>query len=179
MDIIEIAKMDEAQGFDLEQGRAWLQANGWTRDTTAPVSGWSKNRMWICDATAKDLLGEIQCIAHVEGISFQALLRAMNPRLRRGMPSVAAWEAHGQASGLWVAIWDITKEQAGNFSWFAQQPIVTRLRRYDTAWDWGIRGAGFHHDEAEGFPETQWLFWPVDKNGSRVRWPTNSDGALL
>lgn len=195
---MNILELDEAQGLTAEMVRGWLNRNSDAWRFRDRIEGGSKDHaaMWIsrngCHGVPEfwltdgdnsqyweepgDVAKTIDRIIKSTSLTAQALLREISPRMRRGMPSLAAWEACSADKGLWLAVWDVTAEQAGDFGWFAQRPIVTTLRRYDDTWDWGIRGVGFFHQD--GKPEKTWSFWPCDAHGNKVPWPTK-DGVML
>ena len=79
----------------------------------------------------------------------QALLREINPRMRKGMPSQAALRAH---RGLWL-------RSVGTES------IATVLSRL-------IEEFPSSRDDGS-------FFWPCDDNGNKVRWPTDATGEML
>ena len=103
------------------------------------------------------------------GLSVQALLREINPRMRKGMPSKAARDAH--PLGLWLALPEF--DCIG-----AVVSIVVSLPPDDEDFCvWHPEGFAFS-DTKPKRPE-QWAFWPCDEHGNKVRWPTDSQGNML
>lgn len=159
--------LDEAQGLTLEMAEAWLRAHGWTQDGVG-MKGWSKPKTWVHGDSVKSLLGEIPEIARVEGLSVQAMLREMNPRLRQGPPSAAAIEAHENGSGYWLAS-----------SADPRYCSCLRVGYFDN-----LRGFVIHELAHRGtltfanLPAS-WFFWPCDCRGSKVRWPVDEKGVML
>lgn len=81
--------------------------------------------------------------------SVQALLREINPRMRKGMPSQAALRAH---RGLWL-------RSVGTES------IATVLSRLI--------------EEFPSSRDDESFFWPCDEHGNKTRWPTDAEGKML
>jgi len=144
--------LDEYQGIDETTVRAWL-AN---LDPAIKPS-----------AIADDILA----ISELCGETPQALLREINPRMRKGMPSSAARKAH--ASGVWVA---------GRGVLGSGGTIV--YVSFDPHSEDGLPLAGWDLDEWDEWDVTlaeiasEWSFWPCDEHGNKVRWPTDAEGML-
>lgn len=165
---MDITILDEAQGFDLDRGRAWLESRGWKRDNGACLSGWSKQKTWICDASGKDLLLEVPCIARIEGRTIQEVLREMNPRMRAGLPSPKAIAAHENGSGHWLAQ-----------SCVVPVPGILRVGYFDNMMGFVIYELAHRGTLTFCDIPPAWSFWPTDAVGNKVRWPTDSNGAML
>jgi len=150
--------LDEAQGLTLEMAEAWLREHGWTQDGTG-MKGWSKPKTWVYGDSVKSLLGEIPEIARIEGLSVQAVLREMNPRMRKGLPSEAARRAH---RGLWLVRRELML--APYICWIGPRGLIATnqgdCRSLDAITD-------------------SWSFWPCDVRGNKVRWPVDEKGEML
>lgn len=166
---MRIDELDEFQGVTPQLVTGWLLANGWTQ---------TKPRWWergedgfLFDSETFDqqwfwthALAAIYTSGNV-----QALLSKINPRMRKGMPSKAARDAH--PLGLWLALPEF--ECIG-----AVVTIVVSLPPDDDDFAvWHPEGFAFS-DTKPKRPE-QWAFWPCDEHGNKVRWPTDSQGNML
>jgi len=151
--------LDEAQGLTLEMAEAWLRAHGWTQDG-AGMKGWSKPKTWVYGDSIKSLLGEIPEIARVEGLSVQAVLREMNPRMRKGLPS----EAARSIAPIWIAKAASGQLLLGCFTW------LRGAIAFETA------GSCL---TALGAPLAEWSFWPCDGMGNKTLWPVDEKGVML
>lgn len=150
---MNILNLDEAQGLTEKMVREYLERQEWTYDGRVDsVTGWrrGKDAFTLC---ALDLHYSLDWLARKEGRSVQALLRDINPRMRRGVPSEAAKQAH-------------------SMSWVGRSPYGGIMIGQ---WD----GPIFRRD-AHGFASSpeEWSFWPCDAHGNKVRWPER-DGVML
>ncbi len=146
---MRIDQLDEFQGVTPQLVTDWLLANGWTQ---------TKQRWWergedgfIFDHETFDQVwfwAYALAAIYADG-NVQALLREINPRMRKGMPSQAALRAH---RGLWL-------RSVGTES------IATVLSRL-------IEEFPSSRDDGS-------FFWPCDDNGNKVRWPTDATGEML
>ena len=108
----------------------------------------------------------IERIAAIVGSTPQAILREINPRMRKGMPSRAALEAHGE-NGDWVVFRNVL--HAVRFVWTVCD-AVQMVSGFDV----------FRSDNPEDAAMiAECSFWPCDKHGNKVRWPTDADGKML
>ena len=161
---MRIDELDEFQGVTPQLVTAWLLTNGWTQ---------TKPRWWergedgfLFDSETFDqqwfwthALAAIYTAGNVQG-----LLCQINPRMRKGMPSQAARDAH---MGAWVG------HMGGEF------PLVT-------IGHWGDDGsfaAGLMLWDARKVAEAAeakypCAFWPCDEHGAKVRW-LEENGAML
>ena len=161
---MSIDELDEFQGVTPQLVTGWLLANGWTQ---------TKPRWWergedgfLFDSETFDslwfwtyALAAIYTAGNVQG-----LLCKINPRMRKGMPSQAARDAH---MGAWVG------HMGGEF------PLVT-------IGHWGDDGsfaAGLMLWDARKVAEAAeakypCAFWPCDEHGAKVRW-LEENGAML
>lgn len=191
---MNILDLEEAAGLRMEDVRAYLERKGWHfRDPRInggvtcwpPRPGTGSTYVFTLRPTADSpedrahLELTLFKLVQYERRTLQAILREMNPRMRRGLPSIAAWEAHGGNSGYWVARWDVGRDITGEeFGWFSRRPFITQLRRQRVTWEWGLRGVGFYNGPGD-YPEKNWLFWPCDEHGNKVPWPRGADGREL
>ena len=147
---MDISKLDEYQGLEAQMVRDWMTRkgcsvlNGYWRHPTEKYTypdGKYGGLLW---ANTLNLLSVDFGFGSV-----QAILREINPRMRKGMPSKAALRAH---RGLWL-------RSVGT------ETIATVLSRL-------IEEFPSHRDD-ESF------VWPCDDNGNKVRWPTDAEGNML
>lgn len=163
---MRIDELDEFQGVTPQLVTDWLLANGWTQ---------TKPRWWehgedgfLFDSETFDqmwfwthALAAIYTAGNV-----QALLSRINPRMRKGMPSRAALEAHGE-NGDWVVFRNVL--HAVRFVWTVCD-AVQMVSGFDV----------FRSDNPEDAAMiAECSFWPCDKHGNKVRWPTDAEGKML
>lgn len=153
---------DEAQGLTIDMISEELTRRGWTTGAIASLE-------------VMPSPGGLLWVAKCRGITLQALLREINPRMRQGMPSHAAIKAHdenmmkeGNDSGRWIAVRKCDKN--------AEVTVVRFV--------FGLSCVKVWFDTAKGtsdirHEEGQWLFWPCDHKGNKVRWPTDDNGNML
>ena len=161
---MKIDDLDESQGMTREMVDHYLNRNGWCN---MPDPDQRLLKPQYAHVSFKMGLGAaIERIAAIVGSTPQAILREINPRMRKGMPSEAARDAH---DGFWLAIPDFA-------CMGAHAPIVVTFDG---------DGFGIWHPEGFAFPNSKpktahfWHFWPCDKNGNKVRWPTDAEGKML
>ena len=170
---MNITELDEWQGLTAEMVREWLVANGWQRMPAQDMprsecwvrNGGAGGTIWVgVDSPADKTLSKI---AKWMECSVQSLLREINPRMRKGMPSEAAKDAH--PGGLWLATPDFACIGA-------HVPVVVTFDG---------DGFGVWHPEGFALPDSKpktvalWHFWPCDANGNKTRWPTDAEGRML
>ena len=160
-----IEELDEWQGLTPQRVRDWLLANGWQQ---------SKHNWW--DKGADGFLFDPQtfdqvwfwlyALAAIHETNIQGMLREINPRMRKGMPSRAALEAHGE-NGDWVVFRNVL--HAVRFVWTVCD-AVQMVSGFDV----------FRSDNPEDAAMiAECSFWPCDKHGNKVRWPTDAEGKML
>lgn len=166
---MNITELDEWQGVTPKLVTDWLLSHGWTQKPTQP-NWWLKgDDGFLFDAPTFDRFWAYALAAIYADGNVQALLREINPRMRKGMPSEAARIAH--PLGLWLAMPDF--DSIG-----AKVSIVVSLPPDD-------EGFSVWHPEGFSFPDSKphrpelWLFWPCDESGNKVRWPTDVEGKML
>ena len=147
---MRIDELDEYQGLEAQMVRDWMVGRGCYRQD----GHWLHPRVQYryTDGEYGGLLWEdtfFKLSVDFELASVQALLREINPRMRKGMPSQAALRAH---RGLWL-------RSVGTES------IATVLSRL-------IEEFPSSRDDGS-------FFWPCDDNGNKVRWPTDATGEML
>lgn len=177
---MNIMELDEAEGLTREMLTAYLIRNGYSAVAYHATPEHFQKRVGrvLYQINTLKFDRSVQLLATWAKVSPQAILRAMNPRMRKGIPLKAAWEAHGKETGFWLALTDAPRDRLGEtFGWFEKRPFVTRLRLFDGCWEWGIRGAGFAYgdDGKWGERADDWSFWPCDAHGNKVPWPAVSD----
>ena len=164
---MKIDELDESQGLTTEMVREWLTA----QNATFRNGHWThpNGKYRYKDGKYGGLLWSLtlsQIAADFGKANEQALLREINPRMRKGMPSEAARDAH---DGFWLAIPDFA-------CMGAHAPIVVTFDG---------DGFGIWHPEGFAFPNSKpktahfWHFWPCDEHGNKVRWPTDAEGKML
>ena len=164
---MNITELDEWQGLTAEMVREWLVVNGWQQ--TKP-NWWDKGEDgFLFDSHVFDQqMFWLYALAGACGHNTpQDLLREINPRLRKGMPSDAALAEHDE--------WIVCTPFGATF--------IAEI-------SYGGSDDGFSimmppindHCDAEFIAEKHWpecLFWPCDEHGNKVRWPTDADGKML
>ena len=145
---MRIDELEEWQGMTADMVREWLQGKGathsqgyWRHSLGIYPDGSSGGLLWsdTLHALARDF-----CASRI-----QALLREINPRMRKGVPSKAALRAH---RGLWLRS-------------IGTETIATVLSRLI--------------DEFPSPRDNESYFWPCDANGNKVRWPVDAEGKML
>jgi hypothetical protein len=165
---MDISTLDEYQGIEAQMVRDWMTRKGcyrqdgyWRhpRDKYSYTDGEYGGLLW------EDTLFKLSVDFGFGSV--QALLREINPRMRKGMPSEAAREAH--PGGLWLATPDFACIGA-------HVPVVVTFDG---------DGFGVWHPEGFALPDSKpktaalWHFWPCDANGNKTRWPTDAEGNML
>ena len=146
---MNITELDEWQGLTAELVAKWLVVNGWQQ--TKP-NWWDKGEDgFLFDSHVFDQqMFWLYALAAEGGHSTpQSLLREINPRMRKGLPSKAALRAH---RGLWLRSVGI-------------ETIATVLSRLI--------------EEFPSPRDDESFFWPCDDNGNKTRWPTDAEGNML
>lgn len=180
---MKIDELDEFQGLTPDMVRRWLSATGQqekecpnyqvcvhlgahTHHGIAPMD-FSVAEDWSGHWQRVNLLSvALWYIAAKQGNSMQSLLREINPRLRKGMPSEAALAAHGE-NGDWVVFRNVL--HAVRFVWTICD-AVQMVSGFDV----------FRSDNAEDAAMiAECSFWPCDEHGNKVRWPTDAQGNML
>ena len=159
-----IEELDEWQGLTPQRVRDWLLANGWQQ---SKPNWWEKGADgFLFDPQTFDQVWFwLYALAAIHETNIQGMLREINPRMRKGMPSRAALEAHGE-NGDWVVFRNVL--HAVRFVWTVCD-AVQMVSGFDV----------FRSDNPEDAAMiAECLFWPCDKHGNKVRWP-EKDGVML
>jgi hypothetical protein len=144
---MKIHDLDEFQGLTTKLVHRYLNHRGWC---SMPDPDLRLLKPSYVTVSLKNGLAEvIEKIALIEGRSAQGLLRDINPRMRKGMPSQEALRAH---RGLWLR--SLGKEN-----------IATVLSR--------------QLEEFPSPRDSESCFWPCDDNYNKTRWPTDAQGSML
>lgn len=159
---MRIEDLDEFQGLTPQMVREWLGSHGWVTvcwvpdDFNVDTVGGRERIQFMSDA--------LIMIALKENRTVQSLLREINPRMRKGMPSAEARSAH---DGLWVG------HMGGQF------PLVAVGYWYDDGrFNTGLMFWDAHKVVDAASLEHPCAFWPCDEHGNKVRWP-EKDGVML
>ena len=144
---MRIDELDEFQGVTTELVHRYLNHKGWC---SMPDPDLRLLKPSYVTVSLKNGLAEvIEKIALIEGRSAQGLLREINPRMRKGMPSQEALRAH---RGLWLR--SLGKENIAI--------VLSRLL-----------------EEFPSPRDAESFFWPCDDNYNKTRWPTDANGVML
>jgi hypothetical protein len=166
---MNITELDEWQGLTVAMLHSWLLSHGW--------------RMTACEqGCGKELVSpaNLRCnvLRPLEDFPWswvllelrtplQSLLREINPRMRKGMPSAAAIAAHEVSGGNWLA----QSAQKGGVLRVLNWSISDHRAKLNTL------------DTTQKIPRDMvpdsWCFWPCDEHGNKVRWPTDAEGKML
>ena len=160
-----IEELDEWQGLTPQRVRDWLLANGWQQ---SKPNWWEKGADgFLFDPQTFDQVWFwLYALAAIHETNIQGMLREINPRMRKGMPSRAALEAHGE-NGDWVVFRNVL--HAVRFVWTVCD-AVQMVSGFDV----------FRSDNPEDAAMiAECSFWPCDKHGNKVRWPTDAAGKML
>ena len=160
-----IEELDEWQGLTPQRVRDWLLANGWQQ---LKPNWWEKGADgFLFDPQTFDQVWFwLYALAAIHETNIQGMLREINPRMRKGLPSRAALEAHGE-NGDWVVFRNVL--HAVRFVWTVCD-AVQMVSGFDV----------FRSDNPEDAAMiAECSFWPCDKHGNKVRWPTDAEGKML
>lgn len=152
--------LDEAQGLTNEKRDAYLISQGWT----AKAGGWRKETYDLPRRVCENQDGAwLRYLCDYEGRDIQAILREMNVRFRKGVPSDPAIEAHRAVGGMrpWLALDEHGNPRVG--FWTKPAHLASEVRPYD----FYVQGRGYLSKDRVA----DWSFWPADRNMERVRWP--------
>lgn len=167
--MLNLFELDEMDGLTPAHVEAWALSVGYqpcgkfsgcsrfTRDRNdrPEFLGLSQGQIFVGDA--QNLQSSLLLLAERENVTLQELLRRINPRWRRCTPTddEIAWhlQVHG---GLWLRRTSTTP--AGSAARIFSSPALVRLVS-------PLDQAARDLDERAGAEH-----WPVDLNGSRVRW---------
>ena len=158
---MKIDELDECQGLTADMVREWLTA----QKATFRDGHWThpNGKYRYKDGEYGGLLWSLtlsQIAADFDKPNEQALLREINPRMRKGWPSDPALAAHSH--------WMARHAKLGC--------IIVGTIETDPDWGPGLvsRTTRLDKSRSEG-----WEFWPCDEYGSKVRWPVDAEGKML
>lgn len=159
-----VTMFDEYQGLTADMVRGWLLAQGWeitdTGNGNIDVKKRFTDRSTVLGCQWETCFGWLLSrVAAAHGLNMQSLLREINPRMRKGWPSDEAVRAHTQ----WLA-------QSGPTG-----HIICGLMAVDSDFGPCLKSRTARLDKTRA---AEWLFWPCDANGNKVRWP-EKDGVML
>ena len=137
---MKIEELDEWQGLTADMVREWL------------------HKLDPSIKPGASLADDIQAVSDLCGETPQALLREINPRMREGVPSEAARQAH---PGNWLVSGCLNQSKEKHFE-------VWHSRNLHLASNYPYNPDGKRIE-----------CWPLDEHGSKVRWPTDSEGKML
>ena len=169
MRIVELDEWvpDEWQGVTPELVTDWLTAHGWTQKPTQPNWWFKGDDGFMFDAPT---FGQVWFWAYALAAIYangkvQALLREINPRMRKGMPSEAARKA--------CAFWLVRDAETGE--------VELHRTEGTSLYSASDYKSGTLKTEAVPLRDFgDWMeFWPCDKHGNKLRWPTDANGAML
>ena len=160
---MKIDELDESQGLTRELVDHYLNRTGWCNMPDPDIRLLKPQYAHV--SFKMGLSAAVERIASIEGRSVQSLLREINPRMRKGMPSRAALEAHGEND--WVVFRNVL--HAVRFVWTVCD-AVQMVSGFDV----------FRSDNPEDAAMiAECSFWPCDEHGNKVRWPTDAAGKML
>ena len=149
---MRIDELDEYQGLEAQMVRDWLTSKGCYRQDGPwrhPTAKYSYTDGEYGGLLWEDTLFKLS--VDFELASVQALLREINPRMRKGWPNTGALSAHK----YWLA------KPFGDDAFCVVWTTAEIIDKQERAGDVDIG------------------FWPCDANGNKVRWPTDANGAML
>lgn len=148
---MNIMDLEEAEGLTEARVDAWLVANDWLlRD------GLWRNPDGAVIANPHDTARLLELIADLSCQTPQALLREMNPRMRRGLPSMAERKAQQH----WICV----RGDAMEFLQVKNYPDEGGL----------FRSGGMGRIVEACYSDA--LSWPCDAHGNKVLWPATKEG---
>ena len=160
-----ISEPDEWQGLTPDMAQRYLDSKGWCNMPDPEIR--LLKPQYVKVSFKMGLSAAVERIACIEGRTVQALLREINPRMRKGMPSAAAIAAHEAQGNHWLA----KSAQNGGVLrvviLFLSDAAV-KVQALDTT----------QQLERVDVPSS-WCFWPCDEYGSKVRWPVDAEGNML
>lgn len=155
--------LDETHGLTSEQLASWLLRHGWEKQPQyafqlggpSVLTGYQFCKQGSVIATGSPLHDAIAQLAELEKRNLQSILREINPRMRKGCPSNAAIQAH---DGPWLELRGVSR-----------MPGVT---------EFGLDPDQSQREWMEDYCKDA-LFWPCDRHGNKVPWPTDATGEML
>lgn len=155
---MDISKLDEYQGLEAQMVRDWLTArkayrlDGFWRHPQEQkycyTDGEYGGLLW------SDTLHKLTVDFGLASV--QALLREINPRMRKGWPSDEALSAH--------PFWLLNNAPIHCLPSVVTSSFVREKKR---------------RSDPEFADIAPHYAWPCDEHGNKVRWPTDSEGKML
>ena len=144
---MNILDLDEAQGLTPQMVREWLANLDPAIMPSACISD------------------DIIAVSELCGETPQALLREINPRMRKGMPSEAARKACASWLVRDVETGEVELHRTEGTSLYSASDYKSGTLKTEAV---PLRNFG------------TWMeFWPCDANGNKTRWPTDATGEML
>ena len=164
---MRIDELDEWQGVTPQLVTDWLLANGWTQPNTSDLARWENGAdvMLFDPDTFDQMPFWATTLARVHSLNAQAVLRMINPRMRKGMPSEAARKACASWLVRDVETGEVELHRTEGTSLYSASDYKSGTLKTEAV---RLRDYG------------DWMeFWPCDTNGNKVRWPTDANGEML
>lgn len=160
---MKLDELDESQGLTADMVREWLSAQNRSQ-LIGDVWTWRDGQ--LRDANLHHSLSfSLAALCAIGNKRPQQLLREINPRMRKGMPSKAALAAHDH--------WLVRDTETGELE----------LHRVENGYlySMSVYHGGVRTPDAKALPDFgSWMeFWPCDECGNKVRWPTDAQGNML
>lgn len=154
---MNIMDLDEAEGLTAEMLVAYLVREGYAQTTYhTTTEHWQKRVGRILyQINVLKIERSVQLLATWAKVSPQSILREMNPRMRKGLPSAESRAAH---EGPWIAETVSGSLIVGIFMEHLVMGLVL------DCFGMTLR------------PLSDWSFWPCDAHGNKVRWPSLAGG---
>ena len=155
---MRIEDLDEFQGLTPQMVREWLREQGFDMRIGGLLHAGRYLAEWEpIESAWLSTEVSLYAVAQYRNQSVQSLLREINPRMRKGMPSQSALAA----SSHWLVLDNETQEIAlyrsnGRRLHVARAP-------FELMPDFGDFVS----------------YWPCDEHGNKVRWPTDAQGNML
>ena len=162
---MRIDELDEFQGITPQLVTDWLLTNGWTQTKPRWWERGEDGLLFDSESFDQQWFWTHALAAIYTSGNVQALLREINPRMRKGMPSQAALADHGH--------WLVRDTETGE----------VELHRVEDGhlYSMSVYRGGARTPDANALPDFgTWMeFWPCDEHGNKVKWPTDANGVML
>ena len=165
---MDISKLDEYQGLEAQMVREWMTRKGCYRQDGYWRWRHPRDKYRYTDGEYGGLLWDdtlFKLSVDFDLASVQALLREINPRMRKGMPSEAARKA--------CASWLLRDTETGEVE--LHRTEGTSLYSASDYKSGTLKRAALPLRDFGDWME----FWPCDEHGNKVRWPTDAQGNML
>lgn len=148
---MKVQDLDEWQGLTRQMIISHLNHTGWS--SFPDGNHYLLKPAYFQLEIFGDFAGTIGRLAEIEGRTPQALLREINPRMRKGLPSESSRSAHR----WWLAVGTIGDHRILSGYWENDDLLGPMLMAGNTL----ICGETLD----------AWSFWPCDSYGNKVPWP--------